>query len=108
MAEYIDRETALKAVELLRQEPEIDDADAAYNDALIDCRNYIANIPAADVAPVVHAGWERDDKIRCSNCGMPTTDLRLEPSVVDYDQATFAVNVYAHPYCGFCGAKMDE
>lgn len=56
--EYIEREAANKAIELLRQELEIDDADAAYNDALIDCRYDIAHIPAADVVEVV----------RCKDC----------------------------------------
>lgn len=79
MAEYIDRE---KAKRLLH----IEYAYAA--EQLLD------EIPAADVAPVVHGVWGRVNKIdpisgyRCSKCR----------HIVGFDIT---------PYCPNCGAKMD-
>jgi hypothetical protein len=77
--EYIDRE---KAKRLLH----IEYAYAA--EQLLD------EIPAADVAPVVHGVWVRVHKIdpisgyRCSKCRR----------IVGFDLT---------PYCPNCGAKMD-
>lgn len=57
-------------------------------------------IPAADVAPVVHARWEPcfDENCRCrwgfgkcSNCG----------------QEYYAHAIDHYKYCPICGAKMD-
>ncbi|MEE0408407.1 MAG: hypothetical protein UDO37_06430 [Oscillospiraceae bacterium] len=79
MAEYIDRE---KAKRLLH----IEYAYAA--EQLLD------EIPAADVAPVVHGRWVCVHKIdpisgyRCSKCRR----------IVGFDLT---------PYCPNCGAKMD-
>lgn len=79
MAEYIDRE---KAKGLLH----IEYAYAA--EQLLD------EIPAADVAPVVHGVWACVNKIdpisgyRCSKCRR----------IVGFDLT---------PYCPNCGAKMD-
>lgn len=79
MAEYIDRE---KAKRLLH----IEYAYAA--EQLLD------EIPAADVAPVVHGVWVCVNKIdpisgyRCSKCRRR----------VGFDLT---------PYCPNCGAKMD-
>lgn len=79
MAEYINRE---KAKSLLH----IEYAYAA--EQLLD------EIPAADVAPVVHGVWVCVNKINpisgymCSKCG----------HIVGFDLT---------PYCPNCGAKMD-
>lgn len=79
MFEYINRE---KAKRLLH----IEYAYAA--EQLLD------EIPAADVAPVVHGGWVCVHKIdpisgyRCSKCR----------HIVGFDLT---------PYCPNCGAKMD-
>ena len=55
----------------------------------------ITAIPAADVAPVIHADWMMrvaDDGVEikavCTNCKMPNKQ-------------------YTPPYCPHCGAKMD-
>lgn len=55
MAEYIDRETAIKAVEKADYTAIADDADSCKADYL---REIIESVPAADVVPVV----------RCKNC----------------------------------------
>ena len=81
MAEYIDRE---KAKRLLH----IEYAYAA--EQLLD------EIPAADVAPVVHGIWAHlgGDEWCCSACGFVIT---TEGS---WDKP-------AKKYCEDCGAKMD-
>lgn len=60
---------------------------------------YIEDIPAADVAPVVHGRWEYIpqtldtlSQFRCSVCGW----WSLDPSIDN-----------AYNYCPNCGAKMD-
>lgn len=50
----------------------------------------ISEIPAADVAPVVHGAWQVTDRFKaCSVCGYAFA--RLLPD----------------KYCPHCGAKMD-
>ena len=86
MAEYIKRETAVKAVMAAKW---VDGSDGAM------AMEIVASPPAADVAPVVHGRWISfldGDHImperyyRCSCCGR--VESRLQP--------------YCH-----CGAKMD-
>lgn len=71
----------------------------------------IDNIPAADVAPVVHGkwewfeeehgtidtGWDRDWGWRCSGCKDTLND--------EYDDPD---NPPKHKYCPNCGAKMQD
>lgn len=91
MDEYIDRETAISAI--LAEYP-----DAHYPGWYA---SILMRMPAADVAPVVHARWihtqtEEDDwghsfhHWHCSACG------RFVGSNPEYDN-----------YCPSCGAKMD-
>lgn len=95
MAEYIDRELTLAKMML------------AYTLLQSDyLKKTIDAIPAADVAPVVHAHWVEypeclkypnaynDDHIVCSAC-------KECFSVLDNDTERFN-------YCPNCGAKMDE
>lgn len=86
MAEYIKRETAVKAVMAAKW---VDGSNGAM------AMEIVASPPAADVAPVVHGRWISfldGDHImperyyRCSRCGR--VESRLQP--------------YCH-----CGAKMD-
>ena len=87
MAEYINREAAIRA--LLNDAPE--QVSYSREDAA-DCIHYM---DAADVAPVVHGLWLYGDYYDigdvCSEC--------------DWDSQM------THPsyrYCPNCGAKMDE
>ncbi len=85
MAEYIECEAAIRALTL-------HDCDSA------GAKIAILDMPAADVAPVVHARWiggyENNSgrwtyrKPRCSECGEENNGTRK--------------------YCPNCGAKMDE
>lgn len=81
MAEYIEREAVIDLIARRYENPEI-------------CTQEINSIPAADVAPVVHARWiTRSDKgimsmthpYMCSRC--------------------WRVEMDKEPYCN-CGAKM--
>jgi hypothetical protein len=87
--EYIDREAAFRAI--LGQPP-----DAHYPGWYADS---IKEIPAADVAPVVHGEWvvnpKREYDYICSVCGG------------DAHEDRWRNNAILTPYCPNCGAKMD-
>lgn len=81
MPEYIEREAALEITKRT-----CGDYAAAWSE--------IRRLPAADIAPAVHANWV-DGK--CSNCGVdiPTDDAH---DVIFGSECRF---------CYYCGAKMD-
>ena len=83
MAEYIEREAAIKA------------AKHAWAKGL-EPSQYIEALPPADVAPVVPGRWEHlgGDEWCCPVCGFVIT---TEGS---WDKPT-------KKYCEDCGAKMD-
>lgn len=83
MAEYIEREAAIKA------------AKHAWAKGL-EPSQYIEALPVADVAPVVPGRWEHlgGDEWCCPVCGFVIT---TEGS---WDKPT-------KKYCEDCGAKMD-
>ena len=88
MADYIKREDALQAIE----------SCAGWSRPLESAYEEIQAMPAADVAPVVHAHWENvggNDKAgiasgTCSHCR----------------QEAWA-NYELTPRCPYCGAHMD-
>lgn len=90
MVEYVTKEQAKDALLYLDDdlafvpEDRIEEISNAWNDE-------IRRLPAADVAPVVHAHWIKDECafMRCSQCGYEN----------DWEWAT--------PYCPSCGARMD-
>ena len=97
MAEYIDREAAIKA---------FNNFDAGRADSppftLLtpeEFAEYLYELPAADVAPVRHGRWEYIpqtlntlSQLRCPFCGW----WSLDPSIDG-----------AYNYCPNCGARMD-
>ena len=94
MAEYIDREAAIKAIE------NTDCAVIAYcaESCEADClREIIESVPAADVVPVVHGTWMHygcdDEIVTCSRCG--------------YEARAEAFYVRKGSHCPMCGAKMN-
>ena len=97
MNEYIERERLLRRLN-------IDDM-MNVNGTLIpleDARNTISNFPAADVAPVRHGRWERDEwgsyLRRCSVC---------KKTPIYKDERGNSAAVYAS-ICINCGARMDD
>lgn len=92
MAEYIDRGTTiakLTALDVIKP-----------NATMVGAKRLLAEIPTADVAPVVHGRWGPcfDENCRCrwgfgkcSNCG----------------QEYYAHAINHYKYCPNCGAKMD-
>ena len=97
MAEYIEK---TQLIEKLKHRVSTDD-DSKFatgfikgtNEALGIIEEWIASIPTADVAPVVHGQWECG--CQCSVCG----------------DSPGPYNSRHKPYYNFCpncGAKMDE
>ena len=83
MDEYVDREAVKNAV----------------TSHWTDCSRIleaVLNIPAADVAPVVHGKWEwvNEDRYRCDRCEQITA--------VDECMGKPIYN-----FCPNCGARMD-
>lgn len=96
MADYMERETAIKAIEKADCAVIADDAESCKTDYL---REIIKSVPAADVAPVVHGRWEMrptgmatdtgpEYKAYCTVCNEPNKQ-------------------YQPPFCPHCGAMMD-
>lgn len=88
MAEYIGLGTAIAKLTALEvTEP---------NATMADAKRVLADMPAADVAPVVHGRWG-------------TGRFNLETGNYE-EQCTRCRNFskeYGKPYCPNCGAKMD-
>lgn len=91
MSEYIEREAVLRRIEEMRVKENDYAPDVAQ--AIYD---FVVDVDAADVAPVVHSYWEH--KITndgenigiCHNCKYPVSWF--------WEQAKYCLN---------CGAKMD-
>lgn len=82
MAEYIEREAVLMKL--------MQDGCSAKN------LQSISDIPAADVAPVVHGkDLASPSLFHCSVCGCEDAD-------------TYTCDVSEYRYCPNCGAKIDE
>ena len=93
MAEYIDKEMALSLVQPDAPEDEKSTVTIATAKKLV--RSIIYRTPTADVAPVVHGKWIREDNSLgwvCSRCGKGVNN---NPEGIDL-------------YCYHCGAQMDE
>ena len=92
MAEYIDKEIALSLVQPDAPEDETGAVTIATAKKLV--RSIIYRTPTADVAPVTHGKWIREDNSGdwvCSRCGRGVNN---NPEGIDL-------------YCYHCGAQMD-
>ena len=104
MAEYIKLEDAIREIEQINP---VDygamwDYEAHHwaGECLRDCKEAIDSIPAADVAPVVHARWIYVEETLATSSGYCCSACRrprwLSPDVPE-----------VFKYCPECGAKMD-
>lgn len=88
MAEYIDRE------ELLTHQYNASHSNWPQLAEMVVGVEDIENLPAADVAPVVHGRWNSMDgykmRVVCSECGWDAPEYGK-----------------FYSYCPNCGAKMD-
>ena len=100
MAEYIERETAKRALRRSEVIPKYTVDGHAVTNKIIDA------IPAADVAPVVHGRWtllhagDWTSVCTCSVCGRRETVVSSDR----YNPESRMTEIY--PYC-HCGARMD-
>ena len=95
MAKYIKLEDLMKfPIRLDHYDKEHGSKDFIYG--IETMLEYAENLPAADVAPVVHGRWEsnsdRPDTLICSVCKCGFDMWKHDP----------------HNFCPNCGAKMDE
>lgn len=89
MDEYLKREAVIDLITRRYENPEI-------------CTQEINSIPAADVAPVVHARWIRPhwkNSNYCCDC----SECAGEAMHRDYQWDKNGI----YPICPNCGAKMD-
>ena len=119
MAEYIDRDAALREIE--RREARMVGEKRVSVAAM---KSFIKNRPASDVAPVVHGRWileAHDERVNyrwnvtaeCSECCDEQKEIWAGffpnvPSPIARDVALIsAESVKLSNYCPNCGAKMD-
>lgn len=118
MLEYIDKTALYKEILLLEscqrelaEEKEVDEYTFIKRqqalEAAICYRQFVANFPAADVAPVVHGRWidiygcfETAECSRCHSQFEVTFDEEANGALWD------GFNQF-YRFCPNCGAKMD-
>ena len=95
MAEYIER-GALMQFPIRRNHYDRKNGNKHFINGIESVLEYAENLPAADVAPVVHGRWiykgDSDNMWVCSRCGR---GVNTNPEGIEL-------------YCYHCGAKMDE
>lgn len=98
MAKYIELEAIMK-FPIRKDHCDKERANEHFIFGIESVLEYVQNLPAADVAPVVHGRWmfehETENTLsmtKCNVCGWWT----LDPSVDG-----------VYKYCPNCGARMD-
>lgn len=96
MDDYIKRDDALQAIE----------SCAGWSRPLGSAYEEIQEMPAADVAPVVHGKWiiNEYEYFTCSECGNGYYNGAQSTA----QAKSFLKCGFADNYCGYCGAKMDK
>lgn len=97
MAEYIERE-AIMEFPIRKDRCDKEHANEHFIFGIESVLEYVENLPAADVAPVVHGRWDGDT---CTACKLPWK-YNMVQDADDWG--------YFDPmpdYCPNCGAKMD-
>lgn len=99
MAEYIELKT-LQAFPIRANRCDKEHANEHFINGIETVMEYAEGLPAADVAPVVHARWIYEEETLCASSGHRCSGCRrtrwLSPDVPD-----------AFKYCPSCGAVMD-
>lgn len=92
MTEYIKREELME-FPIRRNHYDRENGNKHFINGIETVLEYAENLPAVDVAPVVHGRWiEGKDYLKCSVCrGLTKKDFRDG----------------CWNYCPNCGAKMD-
>ena len=94
MAEYIERE-AIMEFPIRKDRCDKEHANEHFIFGIESVLEYVENLPAADVAPVVHGRWKKSGSLlECQYCGEIYSQLG--------GNAGKSWN-----YCPNCGAKMD-
>ena len=97
MVEYINREAIMK-FPIRKDHCDKEHANGHFINGIESVLEYVENLPLADVAPVRHGQWEKQNGLySCSECGM-TCPYDVQADVIEY---------WACNYCPNCGAKMD-
>lgn len=112
MPKYIELEQAIDL--FYPEDPENDGSDGCttvlksgnYTSAEIE--SMLSNLPAADVAPVVHAKWENCDWVEpyyhgCGTIRIPNAGMKCTNCVHVFKKDL----LWKDNYCPNCGAKMD-
>lgn len=94
MAEYIKRDTAIRAVMAAKW---VDGSDGAM------AMEIVASPPAADVVPVVHGEWVRPHWGYSGNFCYDCSVCGNEAMHKEYKWKDKKI----YPICPWCGAKMD-
>lgn len=108
MAEYIEREALIKALESDFNTDWADYASKDYIDGVRDeyddVLKIICTMPAADVQPVKHGEWDFQgyQLFKCTNCKEIFTQNQLEAMQNHIDQEEFTFP----NFCPNCGADM--
>lgn len=106
MADYISRDDALLHSEIIRV------YSKDYGNIDVVPVEYLADIPTADVQPVIHAHWRRGEEKGfktynplwyCSNCG---GQIRYDTRMRQYQKTKRPV-WEVNAFCRKCGARMD-
>lgn len=94
MAEYLEREAIMK-FPIRKDQSDKEHANEHFIFGIESVLEYVENLPAADVAPVVHGRWrESGPLLECQSCGESYSRLGGNAGKL-------------WNYCPNCGAKMD-
>lgn len=77
----------------------------AYNEGIKAAADYIASIPAADVAPVRHGEWI--SLTECANAGVYCSVCHKKVYKEDYAWSNKRIKMRSN-YCPNCGCRMDK
>lgn len=107
MAEYIERE-AIMEFPIRKDRCDKEHANEHFIFGIESVLEYVENLPAADVAPVVHSYWEGyscSQYMGTDECGEPKwRDGRF---FVCHNYKCRRKTVIKSNYCPNCGAMMD-